>query len=303
MLRSLAVPRAKIAAGLIAGTLNRSNQHNIEIMAAGVAFYAFLSLFPAIAGALMIWGVFADPAQIRDLVSALSMVAPPGAFDLIVEQMVRISQGGAAGFTLGALISLCLALWSASRAAYALMSLLNVAYAVDQRRGFLAANFVAIRFTVVLIAFSLLSIMAVAAVPPILSALRLGAFVDALLRLLRWAVMIGVFCAGASMAYRRTPAYRRARRANQATPPALPGAIVASALWLAASIGFSFYLAEFNSYNETFGSLGAVAALLMWFWISAYAVGIGAEFNMAIDQRRKAARGAASPPETPANEP
>lgn len=289
-LAALAASRARLAAGLGAGTFGRATRHNIEILAAGVAFYAFLSLFPAIAGVLMIWGLFADPAVIRDMVSLLRSVAPPEAFDLVVEQMVRISQGGAAGFTLGALVSLCLALWSASRAAFALMSVLNVAYAVDRRRGFIAANLVAIRFTVVLGAFSLLSIMAVAAVPPILEALRLGAFVDALLRLLRWAVLIGIFCAVAAAAYRRTPAYRGARKAGSPTPPVMPGAVAASILWLAASVAFSFYLAEFNSYNQTFGSLGAVAALLMWFWISAYAVGLGAELNMTIAQRREAER-------------
>jgi membrane protein len=290
-LRKIAAPRARLAAGLVAGTFNRATRHNIEILAAGVAFYAFLSIFPAMAGVLMVWGMFAEPAHIRDMVSVLRTVAPPQAFDLVVEQMVRISMGGPAGFTFGALVSLCLVLWSGSRAAFAMMSVLNVAYAVDKRRGFFASNFVAIRFTVVLGVFSLLSIMAIAAVPPILEALRLGAVVDALLRLLRWGVMIGVFCAGAAMAYRRTPVYKRSRREGRRPPPVLPGAIVASVLWLAASIAFSFYLAEFNAYNETFGSLGAVAALLMWFWISAYAVGIGAELNVVIDQRRKPVAG------------
>lgn len=287
-LRKWAAVHARLSVGLAVGTARRATSHNIEILAAGVAFYAFLSLFPALAGILMVWGMFADPAVIRDLVSMLKAVVPHEAFDLVVSQMVRISQGGGAGFTLGALLSLCFALWSGSRAAFALMSLLNVAYAVEKRRGFFASNFVAMRFTVVLAAFSLLSIMAIAAVPPILEALRLGAFVDALLRLLRWGVMIGVFCVGAAMAYRRTPVYKRRRREGQRPPPALPGAVVASALWLAASVAFSFYLAEFDSYNETFGSLGAVAALLMWFWLSAYAVGLGAELNVVIDQRRTA---------------
>lgn len=269
-------------------SLRRALNDNLWILSAGVAFYAFLSVFPAIAGTLMVWGLFSDPAEIRGQIDVLRGIAPPEAFDLIAGQMVRIADAEGAGSTIGAIVSLLFALWSASRAANALMFTLNVAYDVENPRGFVSSNLVAIRFTVIAIGFGILSLAAISAVPPVLEALRLGTVLDALLRSVRWGLLILVFFGMTTLAYRRTPSYRRTRKARLKTPTTMPGALVASAIWLTSSFGFSFYLSEFDTYNQTFGSLGAVAALLMWFWISAYAVGIGAEVNVVIDDRKAA---------------
>ncbi len=291
---------ARLKAGLLRGardfvalvwrSARRAGADNLWMLSAGVAFYAFLSVFPAIAGTLMIWGLFADPAQIREQVEVVRGVAPPEAFDLVTTQMMQIAEASGPGSTVGAIFSLLFALWSASRAANAMMFTLNVAYNVEQPRGFFAANWAAIRFTVVAIGFGLLSLAAISAVPPVLDALRIGAVADALLRSARWGLLIVIFFVVTTIAYRRTPNYRSRRESYRRRPATKPGALAASAIWLASSFGFSFYLSEFEAYNETFGSLGAVAALLMWFWLSAYAVGIGAEVNMAIDARRMARR-------------
>ena len=275
---------------LVWRSARRAGADNLWMLSAGVAFYAFLSVFPAIAGTLMIWGLFADPAQIREQVDMVRGVAPPEAFDLVATQLTQIAEASGPGSTMGAIFSLLFALWSASRAANAMMFTLNVAYNVEQPRGFFAANWAAIRFTVVAIGFGLLSLAAISAVPPVLDALRLGNVADALLRTARWGLLIVIFFVVTSIAYRRTPNYRSRRASYQRRPSTKPGALAASVIWLASSFGFSFYLTEFEAYNQTFGSLGAVAALLMWFWLSAYAVGIGAEVNMAIDARRRARR-------------
>ncbi len=277
-------------------SLRRALNDNLWILSAGVAFYAFLSVFPAIAGTLMVWGLFSDPSDIRGQIDVLRGIAPPEAFDLIAGQMMRIADAEGAGSTIGAIVSLLFALWSASRAANALMFTLNVAYDVQHPRGFVSSNLVAIRFTVMAIGFGILSLAAISAVPPVLEALRLGTVVDALLRSVRWGLLILVFFGMTTLAYRRTPSYRRSRKARLETPTTMPGAVVASVIWLASSFGFSFYLSEFDSYNQTFGSLGAVAALLMWFWLSAYAVGIAAEVNVVIDARRVARRRAHEEP-------
>lgn len=262
--------------------LRNTFSDNLSILSAGVAFYAFLSIFPAIAGTLMVWGLFADPLEIRGQIGVLSSIAPDDAFELMSDALVRIAQNTHSGFTLGAVVSLVFALWAASRAAQALMATLNVAYNVEEPRGFIRGNLNAIRFTIIGIIFALFSLAAIGAVPPLLEALRLGALVDVLIRGSRWLLLVGVFFAIAALAYRRTPTRRGVTRKEWTRHDVIPGAAVASLIWLVASFGFSFYLSAFDAYTRIFGSLGAVAALLMWFWISAYAVGIGAEINSVL---------------------
>src|SRR5690606_10284359 len=133
-------------------------------------------------------------------------------------------------------------------------------------------------FTVAGIGFVVLSAAAIAAVPPILEALHLGAVLDALVRTVRWLLMIALFFVASAVVYRVAPSRRPARWRW-----IVPGAFAASLVWLVASLIFSVYLANFNAYHATFGSLGAVAALLMWFWLSAGAICLGAEPNSQLE--------------------
>jgi membrane protein len=155
---------------------------------------------------------------------------------------------------------------------------MNLAYHEREKRSFIRLTAMSLAFTLAGIAFVALSIAAIAAVPPILEALYLGAFLDAFVRTVRWLIMIGLFFAACSVIYRFAPARRHARWRW-----IVPGALLASVVWLIASIVFSVYLGNFDAYNATFGSLGAVAALLMWFWLSAYAICMGAELNSQLE--------------------
>lgn len=265
------------------GALQRGFEDNLSILSAGVAFYAFLSIFPAVAGALMVWGLFAEPPDIRKWLGVMRGIAPPEAFRLVLDELVSIASARGPGMTLGAILSFVFALWSASRAAQALMAVIDIAYDLKLPRGFIASNLAALRFTLTGIVFAVLSLAAIGAVPPIVDALRLGAVAEAGLKAGRWLLLIAIFLVTAANAYRNTPSHKARKRRGEKGVPIWPGAIAASTIWLAASFGFSFYLEAFNSYNRTFGSLGAVAALLMWFWISAYAIGVGAEVNAELD--------------------
>jgi membrane protein len=269
---------------VVRGALQRGFEDNLSVLSAGVAFYAFLSIFPAVAGALMVWGLFAETPDIRAWLNVLGGVAPPEAFRLVLDELVSIAQSRGPGMTVGAIFSFIFALWSASRAAQALMAVIDIAYDLKQPRGFFASNIAALRFTLTGIGFAVFSLAAIGAVPPVIEALRLGAVAEAIFNSGRWLLLIAIFLVTSANAYRNTPSHRRRKRRGEKGVPIWPGAIAASTIWLVASFGFSFYLAEFNSYNRTFGSLGAVAALLMWFWISAYAIGVGAEVNAELDE-------------------
>ncbi|WP_158085526.1 YihY/virulence factor BrkB family protein [Henriciella aquimarina] len=265
----------------------KAGEDDVALVAGGVAFYAFLSIFPAIACALMVWGVFTTETELRTYLGLLNSVVPDSAYRLISDQMVRIADSQTAGLSWGALFSLLLALWSASRAANALLIAVAVTYDRHDKRGFIQQNLIALGFTAGGIIFALLSLAAIGAVPPIIEALQLGAFIDALLRILRWIGLLSLFLGGIYVFYRiarpHGVAYAQARRR-----PVLPGTLVAGTIWLAASVGFSFYLGNFADYNQTFGSLGAAVALLMWLWLSAVAICVGAETNGVLSREVRA---------------
>jgi membrane protein len=250
---------------------------NVGLLAAGISFYAFLSIFPAIAAGLMIWGLFTDIVSLGAQLGVVRDVAPD-AFDLVADQMVVIATQDDGGLTLGVLISAVFAFWGASGAVAALIQAMNMAYHEDEKRGFIHLNLLKLGFTLAGIVFVGLSIAAIAAVPPILKALSLGSFVEAAIGSIRWLVIIGLFMAACAAIYRVAPSRRSARWRW-----IVPGAVAAGVIWMIASIAFSAYLENFNAYNATFGSLGAVAALLMWFWLSAYAICVGAELNAQLE--------------------
>jgi membrane protein len=262
---------------IVVRVFERMMGDHIGVLAGGVAFYAFLSVFPAVAGALMVWGLFTDVINLGPQLQALREFAPD-AFGLIADQMVVIAGQSDSDLTIGAILAILLALWSASGGVSALIGAMNLAYHEREKRSFIRLTAMSFGFTLAGIVFVGLSLAAIAAVPPILEALYLGAFLDAVIRTVRWLIMIALFLAACSAIYRFAPS-----RAHARWRWIYPGALLASAVWLVASIVFSVYLSNFEAYNATFGSLGAVAALLMWFWLSAYAVCMGAELNSQLE--------------------
>lgn len=256
---------------------NRMMADQIGVLAGGIAFYAFLSIFPAVAAGLMIWGLFTDMASLGPQLQAARDVAPD-AFDLVADQMVNIASQNDGALTFGVVLSAVLAFWSASGGVNALMGAMNLAYHEKEKRSLVRVYLTAFSFTIGGILFVGISMAAIAAVPPILEALYLGAFVDALIRFVRWLMLIALFMIACAVIYRFAPS-----RAHARWRWIVPGAMLASIVWLVASVVFSIYLANFNAYNATFGSLGAVAALLMWFWLSAYAICMGAELNSQLE--------------------
>lgn len=250
---------------------------NVGLLSAGIAFYAFLSIFPAIAAALMVWGLFTDMTTLGPQLQSVRDFAPD-AFDLVADQMVVIATQDDSGLTLGVAISALLSLWGASGAVSALMQAMNMAYHEKEKRSYLHLTGLTLLFTFGGIIFAAISLAAIAAVPPILKALYLGAFLDAIVGAVRWLMMIALFAIACAIIYRIAPSRTSARWSW-----IVPGALAAGAVWIVASIAFSAYLENFNAYNATFGSLGAVAALLMWFWLSAYAICMGAELNSQLE--------------------
>jgi membrane protein len=261
-------------------TYLHAGEHKLALLAAGVAFFGFLAIFPALGAVLMVWGLFAEPADVFERMGFMRSIMPAGAFDTLVEQLLAITrtdQEAPAGSTLGAIFALAFAIWAASKGSRALILALNVAYEVEADRSIIRHYLIALGFTVGGVAFMVLSVAAIAAIPPILQALSLGLFAETLIHVIRWAGVIALFLLALSLLYYWAPAGEKPRYRLLS-----PGSLAATALWIVVSAIFSIYAQNFGNYNETFGSLGAAAALLMWLWLSAFVVCLGAQFNAVL---------------------
>jgi membrane protein len=252
----------------------------VPLLAAGVAFFSFLSIFPAIAAAVLAYGLFADPAVIRDQADEAAAALPADARDLLMTQVDALTSAPTRSLSLGLLVALALALWSASGGVGHLMSAINLAYDEEETRGFVKRKALALGLTLASIVFGLLMITLVAIAPAVLDALEFGTPLRALVEAGRWLTLLAMVVVGLAVIYRVAPD-RDSPRLSWVSL----GAVVATALWLLASLGFSLYVDNFGSYGKTYGSLAAVVILMLWLWISFYVVLLGAEINAESEEQ------------------
>jgi membrane protein len=255
-------------------------QDNVSIIAAGVAFYGLLAVFPAITAFVSLFGLFADPAAVQAQFANLQGGIPAEAWTLINDQLSAVMAAGSRSLGISALVALAIALYSAGAGVRALMTALNIAYNEEEKRSFIRFYLTAFVFTLGIAALGLLSLGVIVAVPVILNLIRLGGVAGALVKLLPWLVLAMFIIVALGVLYRYG-----ASRAEPKTRWVSWGAVLATVLWIGASLLFSVYVANFGSYNETYGALGAVVVLLMWFWISAFIVLIGAELNAEMEHQ------------------
>ncbi|MGR3436096.1 MAG: YihY/virulence factor BrkB family protein [Shimia sp.] len=265
---------------------------HIGLIAAGVAFYGLLALFPAISALLAIGGLVVEPSQIVAQMSALDGVIPAEVQTIVERQATAVAGSQEAGLGLAALVGILLALYSASKGMQSLMEGMNVAYDEDEDRGFFVKTAVKLGLTLLLIFGLLVSLGAIIAVPAALGVLQLGPVVEWLGTAAVWLVLLGLTVFGLAMLYRYGPS-----REDAEFKWVTPGAVIATVMWVTGSAAFAFYVGNFASYNESFGTLAGVVVLLMWFWISAYIVLLGAEVNSEIEAqtRHDTTTGAARP--------
>jgi membrane protein len=269
-----------------------SSADNVPILAGGVAFFAFLAIFPAIIAAISLYGIFADPetvaAQVRDLSAALPEQAQPILADQL--QSVASASGGSLGISL--VVSLLAALWSASSGTGNLLKAINVAYDEDETRGFLKVRGLALALTLGAIVFVLLTLALVAVVPVVLNVLPLGPVGTVLAQVLRWVLLVALVVAALAVTYRLAPDRDQPRFSWVTT-----GSLVATVLWIIGSIAFSLYVNNFGSYNKTYGAIAGVVVLMLWLYLTSYIVLLGAEINAESERQTRAdtTRGASAP--------
>ncbi|TNF22646.1 MAG: YihY/virulence factor BrkB family protein [Rhodobacteraceae bacterium] len=260
---------------MIAGRVwHQIGDDHIGLIAAGVAFYGLLALFPAITALMAIAGLIFDPAQFTGEIESVTAFVPPNVAEIVLGQAVAVSGSQEGGLGLAALFGIAVAFYFASNGVASLMEGMNVAYDEAETRGFVRLTVTKLLLTFVLLIGLILGLGATLVLPGILSILSLGPLTELLIGLGRWAVLLAMTIGGILIIYRHAP-----DRASARLIWLWPGAILACLLWIAASVGFSLYVENFGRYNETFGALAGVVILLMWLWLSAYVLLLGAELN------------------------
>lgn len=257
---------------LVAALLRRSNRAELGLIAAGVAFFGFLAIFPTVAVVISVWGFVADPAVIRGELELLQDFLPSDAFLLLSSQIDGLLSANNRQLGWTTIVSTLLAFWAARSGAASLIQGLNAVHHLPQRTGFWH-QVQALLMTIVLIGLALAAMLAAVVGPLVIGLLPLGKFAAITLELANLVLGAAALVMGIALTLRFGP--------NRALAPPLftRGLLLAIVLWAMASRGFVVYLANFNTYNQVYGSIGAVAALLMWLYLSVYAVLIGAAYD------------------------
>ncbi|PVA07053.1 YihY/virulence factor BrkB family protein [Thalassorhabdomicrobium marinisediminis] len=260
--------------------MNDLAEKNAGLIAAGVAFYGLLAIFPAIAATIALFGLFADPIVVETQLDLLTGLMPPGVFALFEAQIEGLLNARDTTLGLTTLISLGIALWSARSGVAALIRGLNAIFERPNRL-ILRHVLVALFMTVCLIGIALIALLMVFVAPIILRIIPLHANTEVVLEVIRWSVAIAVLFIGLGVLYRYGP-NRRFARLGWITP----GAFLVIILWLIVSLIFTAYVTNFSTYTEVYGSIGAVIALLVWFYLSAYLILLGGALNVTLDRRK-----------------
>lgn len=252
----------------------------VMLIAAGVTYYLLLALFPAMTAALSIYGLFADPATVQNQLSVLNGFIPGGGMQIIQDQLTRVAEQGAPTLGVTFVISLGAALWSASAGVKALFQAMNVAYEETESRGFLKLNALALAFTFAATLAAILFVGITVVMPTALNLIGLPKGTEWLVRIVSYLLVFVLAFAGIAALYRWGPSREQAKWRW-----VTPGATLTILAILVISILFTWYVANFGSYNKTYGSIGAVIGFMTWIWISSTILIIGAELNSEMERQ------------------
>lgn len=268
-------------AELLRAIWTATGDRHLSLIAAGVAFYSMLAIFPGMVALIALWSVFADPSVIDYYLVSIRDLIPAAAYDVIEGQLSALLRTG--GTTTGwtTTLSLVIALYSVHSGVDALVAGLHAVH--DQRRRPVLLRLVGtIALTALLFALLFAALTTVVAVPIALNFITVGPLESAILTVLPWVVLTLVVMSALLIFYRFGPS-----ASDRVRTYVLPGAILAAVTWAAGSVGFSAYLTYFANYNRIYGSIGAVIALLVWLYMSAYVVLFGAVVNAELTRSRR----------------
>lgn len=251
---------------------------HLSVVSAGVAFFALLAIFPAIAALIALYGLVADPSQITQSMEAVRPLLPPDVYTMISDQVQQLLSAERSSLGFASLISLLLTIWAARAGVTGLMEGLNVVYREVDERNIVVQYLISFALTLMLMLVVIIAVVAVVAVPAILQFSDLGALGTLAAQVTPLLILGCAMVLVVGVLYRYGPHRSFARKRWVSF-----GAIVATAFWVLVSLALSVYLSRFGEFNETYGSIGAIAGLMFWLYASAYVVLLGAELNASME--------------------
>jgi membrane protein len=252
----------------------------IVAIAAGVAFFVLLALFPGIAGLIAIYGLVADPGTVAGHLNALAGVLPEGGKQILSEQIKLLTAQPSQKLGFAMVAGLAISLWSANGGIKAMFDALNVVYREKERRSFIVLNLQSLTFTLGALVFVVVSLLVIAVIPKLLEASALSRAGELLIKIGRWPLLFVAASFFIALVFRFGPS-----RDKPKWRWITPGSMFAAGGWLAASLLFSWYAENFGNYNKTYGSLGAAIGFMTWLWISVIVVLVGAKLNAEMEHQ------------------
>lgn len=261
---------------------NSIGEQNISILAAGVAFYSLLAVFPALAAIVTTYALLADPETVADHLSRAQGFLPGDVMSIFDDQLSTLSARPVDGLSIKLVGGILLAIWSAHKGVDALTRAIGVAYQEPETRGFFKLNLLTYLMTAAAVLFMVVILALMVVLPSITALFPLPAWWRTLIPVVRWLVFVAVVSLAIATLYRFAPARRPAKWQWLST-----GAVVATLMWLSGSALFSLYASQFGSYNETYGALSAIVVMLLWLFISSYAIILGAALNAEMEHQTR----------------
>ena len=262
-------------------TYSEAGRDNVSVIAAGVAFYAFLAFVPLLGSLVLIYGFVAEPSSVVKHMQAMTAMMPADAAKIIGEQMLTVTETASAKKGIGLFIALLLSIYGAMRGATSIVTALNVVYNVAEDRSFIKTTLLSAVMTIGAVFGLLLAILGVSLMGWIEELLPFSSpIVHHVLKILFWIAAAAAISLLVALIYRYAP-----NRPTAKWEWISPGSIIATLLWVIATIGFGFYVSNFGSYNATYGSLGAVVVFLTWLYLTAYILLMGGELNSELEKQ------------------
>ncbi|MCB7482501.1 YihY/virulence factor BrkB family protein [Christiangramia sediminis] len=255
---------------------------HVQIVSAGVAFYFFLSIFPTIVASISIYSLVLEPSQIEAQISRLNLILPEKAFGMITDILEPVIQQNRKELGWGVFFSILVSIWSANKGTNALFQGVNIAYDELESRNIFKKNLITLLFTLCGLVLGLISLLIVIFFPLLIDKLGLSKEIENVLTWFRWVILGIILISTLSMVYRIAP-NRRSPRFRWVSW----GAILGTVLWLAGSMLFSWYVSNFGSYDDLYGSFAAVAILMLWLFLTAFIVLMGAEINSEMEHQTR----------------
>ena len=251
-----------------------ANNSNVWAHCASVGFFGFLSIFPVMAVFVLLYGLAFSPAEMQEQISILRPFIPDTVYEVLNSRLSALVSNTTSTLTFSLVLSTLLALYAGSKGVKSLIILINLAFHITQERNFIQGNILAVSLTFGAVVILIIAVSSIAIIPVGAAYFPFPQIAKTIALWSRWPILAGIIFLSFLSLYRLAP-----NRDTVALKKLVPGAALATILWIVLSVLFSIYVQNFNNYSAEFGALSAAVVIMLWLYYSAFIVAFGAIFN------------------------